>query len=68
MAVVLVHVGFGNIVALNRLLAIVAPDSGADEASYAKRGRAHADRSMPPAGTRRRPSLLWTMALSCCRP
>ena len=27
MAVALVHVGFGNIVALNRLLAIVAPDS-----------------------------------------
>jgi extracellular matrix regulatory protein A len=27
LAVALVHVGFGNVVALNRLLAIVAPDS-----------------------------------------
>jgi extracellular matrix regulatory protein A len=26
-AIALVHVGFGNVVALNRLLAIVAPDS-----------------------------------------
>ena len=27
MSIALVHVGFGNVVALNRLLAIVAPDS-----------------------------------------